>query len=312
MAKKEIKSFSFKDIVGMTNGIIKKMPVVHETLKSSKNRSTISTGIYVLNAALSSDIYGGIADNRITVLAAPSGTGKSFLCYSIAKEAQAKGYGVIYIDTEYAIELDQLPGYGIDISEDKFMLIRSNIIEDLKISITQILDSLKEEKNNGKEIDKFIIFIDSVGQLGSRKEVEDAKSGKEKADFTKAKALSSLFRIINADLGFLGIPLVCTNHTYQCVTGETKVMLADGSFKEIKDIEAGEFINTLEGAKEVNFTTKYDNAKIYQVEMEDGTIIKCTHNHKFLVKPEWSEDEDNECWKNAEDLTENDTILSIH
>jgi len=215
MAKKEIKSFSFKDIVGMTNGIIKKMPVVHETLKSSKNRSTISTGIYVLNAALSSDIYGGIADNRITVLAAPSGTGKSFLCYSIAKEAQAKGYGVIYIDTEYAIELDQLPGYGIDISEDKFMLIRSNIIEDLKISITQILDSLKEEKNNGKEIDKFIIFIDSVGQLGSRKEVEDAKSGKEKADFTKAKALSSLFRIINADLGFLGIPLVCTNHTYQ-------------------------------------------------------------------------------------------------
>jgi hypothetical protein len=73
MAKKEIKSFSFKDIVGMTNGIIKKMPVVHETLKTSKNRSNISTGIYVLNAALSSDIYGGIADNRITVFAAPSG-----------------------------------------------------------------------------------------------------------------------------------------------------------------------------------------------------------------------------------------------
>lgn len=214
MAKKA-GGFSFKDIVGLTDNLIKKSPIVHETVKSSKSRSTIGTGIYVLNAALSSDIYGGIADNRITVFAAPSGTGKSFLCYSIAREAQAKGYGIIYVDTEYAIELDQLPGYGIDIDEDKFMLIRTNIIEDLKIFTTQLLDELKEQKDGGKEVDKFMIIIDSVGQLGSRKEVEDAKAGKEKADMTKAKALASYFRIINSDLGYLGIPLVCTNHTYQ-------------------------------------------------------------------------------------------------
>jgi hypothetical protein len=238
-------------------------------------------------------------------------TGKSFLCYSIAKEAQKKGYGVIYIDTEYAIELDQLPGYGIDIDEDKFMLIRTNIIEDLKVTLTQILDGLKAEKAEGKEIHKFIMFIDSVGQLGSRKEVTDALKGAEKADFTKAKALSSLFRIINADLGFLGIPLVCTNHTYQCVTSETKVMMADGTFKEIKDITAGEFVETLVGSKEVNFIKKYDNAPVFKITMEDGTEIKCTSEHKFLVKPEWSEDENDSCWKNAIDLTENDLILSI-
>lgn len=207
--------FSFKDIGGLTNGIIKKMPIQHETLKSSQSRGTIGTGIYVLNAAISSDIYGGIPDNRITVFGAPSGTGKSFLCYSIAKQAQEKGLGVIYIDTEYAIELDQLPGYGIDIDEEKFMLIRTNVIEDVKVMLTQLLDGLKEQKDAGNEVQKFIIFIDSVGQLGSRKEVEDALSGKEKADFTKAKALASLFRIINSDLGYLGIPLVCTNHTYQ-------------------------------------------------------------------------------------------------
>lgn len=207
--------FSFKDIGGLTNGIIKKMPIQHETIKSSQSRGTIGTGIYVLNAAISSDIYGGIPDNRITVFGAPSGTGKSFLCYSIAKQAQAKGLGVIYIDTEYAIELDQLPGYGIDIDEEKFMLIRTNVIEDVKVMLTQLLDGLKEQKEAGNEVQKFIIFIDSVGQLGSRKEVEDALVGKEKADFTKAKALASLFRIINSDLGYLGIPLVCTNHTYQ-------------------------------------------------------------------------------------------------
>lgn len=310
MAKKA-GGFSFKDIVGLTDNLIKKSPIVHETVKSSKTRSTIGTGIYVLNAALSSDIYGGIADNRITVFAAPSGTGKSFLCYSIAREAQAKGYGIIYVDTEYAIELDQLPGYGIDIDEDKFMLIRTNIIEDLKIFTTQLLDELKEQKDGGKEVDKFMIIIDSVGQLGSRKEVEDAKAGKEKADMTKAKALASYFRIINSDLGYLGIPLVCTNHTYQCVTGDTKIMMADGTFTEIKDVKKGDLVNTLKGHKEVNFIKEYDNAVLYEIEMEDGVRIKCTHNHKFLVKPEWSENEEDECWKSAEDLTENDIILSI-
>lgn len=207
--------FSFKDIVGLTDGIIKKSAIMRETEKSSKKRNMIGTGIYVLNAALSSDIYGGIPTNRISVFGGPSGTGKSFLCYSICKQAQALGYNIIYIDTEFAIELDQLPGYGIDISEDRFMLLRNNVIEDLKIFTTQLLDQLKEEKSAGKEIDKFLIVLDSVGQLGSRKEVEDALSGKEKADFTKAKALASYFRIINSDLGMLSIPMICTNHTYQ-------------------------------------------------------------------------------------------------
>lgn len=208
-------AFSFKDIVGLTDGLIKKTPILRETEKTASERGTISTGIYVLNAALSADIYGGIADNRITVLGGESGVGKSFLCYNICKQAQDAGYGIIYIDTEFAIELDQLPGYGIDTSEDKFMLIRTNIIEDLKIFTTQLLDDLKEQKSNGIDIGKFVIVLDSVGQLGSRKEVEDAKSGKEKADMTKAKALASYFRIINSDLGFLKIPMLCTNHTYK-------------------------------------------------------------------------------------------------
>lgn len=313
MAKKTKGTFSFKDITGLTDGIIKKnkTAIKRETEKTSNSRSFISTGIYSLNAAISSDIYGGIPDNRITVLAGASGVGKSFLCYNICREAQKDGYSIIYIDTEFAIELDQLPGYGIDTSEDKFMLIRNNIIEDLKIFLTQLLDNLQEQKAAGNDFDKFLIVLDSVGQLGSRKEVEDALSGKEKADFTKAKALASLFRIINSDLGDLSIPLVTTNHTYKCVTGDTKVKMADGSYKEIKDITQGESVKTLVGDKEVNFVTKYENASLYEVEMEDGIIIRCTPDHKFLVKEEWSEDETNECWKEAQDLTENDYILSV-
>jgi RecA/RadA recombinase len=214
MAKNK-KGFNFSDITDLTQNLIKKTSIVHETAQSAAERKTIGTGVYILNAVLSGDIMGGIADNRITVFAGESGVGKSFLCYNICAQAQKEGYGVIYIDTEHAIDLDQLPNYGIDIHPDKFMLVRSNVIEDMKIFTTQLLDKLKEQKQDGNEIDRFIFVLDSVGMMGSRKEIEDAKSGKEKADMTKAKALASYFRIITSDLSALGIPMICTNHTYK-------------------------------------------------------------------------------------------------
>lgn len=233
MAKQASKSiFSFKDLLGSIDSSIKGTSIIRETEKTAKKRSTIPTGIYVLNAALSGSLFGGVSDNRITILGGPSGVGKSFLCYSIAKQAQLAGYNIIYIDTEFAIELDQLPNYGIDISEDRFTLIRSNVIEDLKIFTTKLLDSLKTAKEEGKDIGKTIIFLDSIGQLGSRKEVEDALAGKEKADMTKAKALGSFFRIINSDLGFLKIPMVATNHTYETMDmfPQTKMKGGEGAF----------------------------------------------------------------------------------
>lgn len=214
MAKKEKSLFIFKDLLSTIDTSMKGTSIMRETEKSQKKRELISTGIYVLNAAISGSLFGGIARNRITAIGGASSTGKSFLCYNICRQAQSEGYSIVYIDTEFSIELDQLPNYGIDVSEDKFTLIRSNVIEDLKIFITRILDGLKAEKEAGKELPKMLFVLDSVGQMASRKETEDALSGKEKADFTKAKALGSFFRIINSDLGYLNIGLICTNHTY--------------------------------------------------------------------------------------------------
>lgn len=232
MAKKEANMFSFKDLLGTIDTSIKGTSIIRETEKTSKKRETISTGIYVLNAAMSGSLYGGIPANRISIIGGPSSTGKSFLCYNICKEAQLKDYSIIYIDTEYSIEVDQLPGYGINTDPEKFTLIRSNVIEDLKIFMTKTLDSLKEIKDTGKQLPKIMIVLDSIGQLGSRKEVEDALSGKEKADFTKAKALASFFRIINSDLGFLNIAFLATAHTYETMDmfPQTKIRGGEGPF----------------------------------------------------------------------------------
>ena len=212
MAKKK-STFSFADMQKTMETISKKTGILIDT--DSKERTYINTDIYMLNALLSKSIFGGIADNRMTVFAGPETVGKSYLCYNIARNSQKIGKNVIYIDTEFSIELSELSDFGIDISPEKFMLIRSNKVEDIKLMMSQFLNKLKAEKIAGNEIDETIVFLDSIGQLASNKEVDDALDGKIKVDMSRAKAIKSLFRIINADLGYLNIPLVCTNHTYK-------------------------------------------------------------------------------------------------
>jgi RecA/RadA recombinase len=214
MAKKQEKSkFSFSKIGDILDGIAEKVPIIIDN--EIKEKVFISTGVYVLDAALSSRLLGGGVENgRIFTLAGDSGTGKSYVALSIAKNAQKMGFGVMYIDTEHAIEVEQLPGYGVDTSPDKWILVRTNKVEDINITLTQMLDSLKDEKLSGAEVAPMLIILDSVGQMSSNKEKNDLIAGDLKVDMTRAKALAALFRSINSDLGFLGIPMVVCNHVY--------------------------------------------------------------------------------------------------
>jgi RecA/RadA recombinase len=215
MAKvaKEVKKFEFSKVGTILDNIGKSIPIVIE--KEIKEKVFISTGVYLVDAAMSGRLLnGGIATNRISVFAGESGAGKSFMCFSCAKHAQKAGYSVIYIDTENAIDLEDLPKYGVDNSIDKFRLVRSNKVEDVNMLLTQLIDDLKEQKMAGYELPKLLIVIDSLGQMASNKEKNDLLKGDIKQDMTKAKALGSLFRSINTDLGYLDIPLLVANHTY--------------------------------------------------------------------------------------------------
>ena len=59
------------------------------------------------------------------------------------------------------------------------------------------------------------MFIDSIGNLASKKEVDDALEEKSVADMTRAKSIKSLFRIITPHFTTKDIPCVVVNHTYQ-------------------------------------------------------------------------------------------------
>jgi len=211
--KKEVKKFEFSKIGSILDNISKTVPIQVE--KEIKEKKFISTGVYIVDAAMSGRLLnGGVATNRISVFAGESGAGKSFLAYSCAKNAQKNGYSVIYIDTEQAVDLEDLPKFGVSNDLEKFRLIRSNKVEDINITLTQLIDELKEQKLAGYELPKLMIVLDSLGQMASNKEKADLLKGEIKQDMTKAKAIGSMFRSINNDLGYLDIPMIVCNHTY--------------------------------------------------------------------------------------------------
>jgi len=77
--------------------------------------------------------------------------------------------------------------------------------------------------------DKVIIFVDSVGNLASKKEVDDAKDGKSVADMSRAKQIKSVFRMITPHLNIKDIPMVVVNHTYQTQEMYSKAVVSGGT-----------------------------------------------------------------------------------
>jgi RecA/RadA recombinase len=178
----------------------------------SKITEWIDTGNYHLNAVFSGDLFGGIPNNRTICLAGESGTGKTFLLLNMCREAQRKGYYVIYYDTEGAVDVDNVQNFGID--PEKFDHQPMSDLAKFRTSVTTLCKKMMEAKEKGYKTPKIMVCLDSLGMLATTKEIDDAMSGNTAADMTRAKMVRSLFRIITSDLTGLGIPFIFTNHTY--------------------------------------------------------------------------------------------------
>jgi len=220
------KSFSISQMSQLIDKISDETKII---IEKEGEQGFINIDIYIMNALLSkSIIHGGVADDRITIFAGPPNTGKSYLIYNIARNAQKQGKFILFIDTEHSVSRQALQGFGIKTGDDNLKLVSSNKVEDLKIFLTKFLDGLKTAKDDGAEIPEVVIFLDSIGQLASEKEKADALEGKNKQDMTRAKSIKQLFRVINSDLGYLGIPMICTNHTYEDTTSFFPVPVMSG------------------------------------------------------------------------------------
>ena len=95
-------------------------------------------------------------------------------------------------------------------------------VEQLKFDLVGQLENI--DRN-----DKVIVVIDSIGNLASKKELEDALNEKSVADMSRAKALKGLFRMVTPYLAMKNIPLLAVNHTYQEIGLFPKAIVSGGT-----------------------------------------------------------------------------------
>jgi RecA/RadA recombinase len=170
-------------------------------------KDMIPTSVPMVNVALSGTLDGGLTPG-LTMLAGPSKHFKTAFALLMAS-AYLKKYDdavILFYDSEFGTPQKYFQTFGIDM--DRVLHTPLTDIEELKHDIMNQLQGLSKD-------DKVIIVLDSIGNLASKKEVEDTLEGKSVADMTRAKQIKSLFRMVTPHLTIKDVPMIVVNHTYK-------------------------------------------------------------------------------------------------
>jgi len=188
------------------NSTIKDTSVL-ATSKFFKKKDMIPTTIPVINVALSGRLDGGLTPG-LTMWAGPSKHFKTAFSLLMAKAYLDKYEDgiVLFYDSEFGTPQSYFDSFGIDTKRVLHTPITD--VEQLKFDIMQQLNQIER----GEHV---IIVVDSIGNLSSKKEVEDAMDGKSVADMSRAKQMKSLWRMVTPHLTMKDIPCVVVNHTYK-------------------------------------------------------------------------------------------------
>ena len=147
------------------NSKLKNTEILSES-KFFNEKDMTPTPVPMVNVALSGSIDGGLAPG-LTVLAGPSKHFKtSFaLLMAAAYMDQHKDAVMLFYDSEFGSPQSYFEQFGVDTSRVLHTPITN--VEELKFDMMGQLEGLDRE-------DKVIIVIDSIGNLASKKEMEDA------------------------------------------------------------------------------------------------------------------------------------------
>ena len=180
----------------------------------------------IMNIILSGALDGGIRRGLTTI------NGQSRMFKSLQALIMVSAYMKKYPDS-VCLFFDSEFGAGkkyfetCEIDPNRVLHIPVVDIETMTNEIMMQLDALEKTE-------KIIIFVDSIGGLGSRKEATDALSGHEAQDMTRAKKLKSLSRLLPVRLVMKDVPMIAINHTYEeqklygktIISGGQGIMLA--------------------------------------------------------------------------------------
>ena len=202
------------------NSTIKDTAILSES-KFFTTKDMIPTQIPIINVALSGRLDGGLTPG-LTMWAGPSKHFKTAFSLLMAKSYMDKypDSALLFYDSEFGTPQSYFDTFGID--AERVVHTPITDIEQLKFDIMAQMDKVDRG-------DHLIILIDSIGNLASKKEVEDALNEKSAADMSRAKQLKSLFRMVTPHLNLKDIPMVVVNHTYMEIGMFPKAVVGGGT-----------------------------------------------------------------------------------
>lgn len=274
-------------------------------------KDMISTPVPAINIALSGDVNGGITPG-LTMWAGPSKHFKTAFSLLMAKSFldRYEDAALLFYDSEFGSPQSYFTSFGID--TDRVLHTPITDVEQLKVDIMNQINELDRS-------DKIMIIIDSIGNLASKKEVEDALDGKSVADMSRAKQIKSLFRMVTPHLTLKDIPMVVVNHTYKEIGMFPKDIVGGGTGsyysadniyiigrqqeKDGKEITGYNFIINVEKSRYVKekakipVTVSYDGgisrwSGLLDIALESGHVVKPSNGWYSKVDVETGEVEE--------------------
>lgn len=186
-----------------------------------KEQDLVRTSLPIINIAYSGKVDGGFGSG-LTILAGESKTFKTALalyCLKAYLDKYKDGIGVLY-DSEGGCNPQYIKSFGID--PDRVVHVPVEHVEQLKFDFVKKLEEIEKG-------DKVFFLVDSIGQIASKKETDDASDEKSVADMSRAKAIRSLLRLVTVQLNKKLLPCFMINHVYQEIGMFPKTIIPGGT-----------------------------------------------------------------------------------
>jgi len=105
-----------------------------------------------------------------------------------------------------------------------------------------------------------------------------------------------------------GEEVIATEKIHGCFRADTPVMLANGEYRAISELQAGDMVMSYDGVKfvtdeVVRVINQELDVKWVKLTFDNEKDVICTEDHEFLTKNGWIK---------AAELTERDELVSIH
>lgn len=201
------------------NSTIKESSILADS-KFFNEKDMIPTMVPALNIALSAKIDGGLSPG-LTQWCGESARFKSLFCLLMAKSYLDKypDAALLFYDSEFGSPKGYWEKLGID---------QRRVIHTPLTDIEQLTFDCMNQLNNIERGEKLFIVIDSIGNLASKREVDNSLAEKGTEDLSRPKKLKSLFRMVTPHLNIKNIPMHVVNHVYKELSLYGKDIVAGG------------------------------------------------------------------------------------